>query len=45
MKEPFLFQRRRKTHLLAGNIGTDPYITFSKTEKTEELANSRNKKI
>ena len=26
MKEPFLLRRRRKTHLLAGNIGTDPYI-------------------
>ena len=24
MKEPFLL-RRRKTHLLAGNIRTDPY--------------------
>ena len=26
MKEPFLLWRRRKTHLLAGNIGRDPYI-------------------
>ena len=29
MKERFLLRRRRETHLLAGNIGTDPKIAPS----------------
>ena len=36
MKELFLLRRKRKTHLLAGNIGTDHYIAPSLLKKLKE---------
>ena len=37
MKELLVLLRRRKTHLLAGNVGTDPYIALEGLRRGRSL--------